>query len=118
MSSPYNSSIPGRAFWFSQSPVTVSTTELIVTDMPDNYRSGTFYIEFYDASGNPVTPTAGTMDITSSPLGKTFMRNHEDRLFYAVPDRPVVFSGMMTACKVKLNAIAGVVTWRAAIWRS
>lgn len=118
MSSAYNSSIPGRAFWFSQQPVPVSTTELTVTGMEDDYRRGIFYIEFYDASGNPVTPTAGTMDVTASPLGKFFMRNHEDRLFTANASHPVEFHGMMLSCKVTLAGITGVTSWRAAIWRS
>lgn len=118
MSSAYNSGIPARAFWFSQQPVPISTTELTLSGMEDNYRRGIFYIEFYDASGNVVTPSAGTMDITASPLGKFFMRNHEDRLFPANASHPVEFHGMMSACKVVLAGITGATTWRAAIWRS
>lgn len=118
MTSAYNSSIPARAFWFSQQPVTISATELSVSGLEDDYRRGIFYIEFYDESGNPVTPTAGTMDVTASPLGKFFMRNHEDRLFPANSSHPVEFHGMMVACKVTLAGIVGAATWRAAIWRS
>jgi len=118
MSSSYNSTVPARAFWFSQAAVPITTTELIISGMEDDYRRGIFYIEFYDSSGNPVTPTAGTMDVTGSPLGKFFMRNHENRLFSADASHPVEFHGMMLSCKVTLAGVTGASSWRAAIWRS
>lgn len=120
MSSAYNSNIPARAFWFSQQPLPISTLTATLSGMDDNYRKGTFYIEFYDASGNVVTPTAGTVDVQASPLGKFFMRNHENQLYTAaaIQDHPVEFSGMMLSAKVTLAGITGATTWRAAMWRS
>lgn len=41
------------------------------------YQSGTFVIAFYDAGGNAVTPTAGTIKPEMSPIKVNGMRHLE-----------------------------------------
>jgi hypothetical protein len=90
------------------------------------YSTGTFIIAFYDGSGNPVTPTAGTVKPEMSPTnGQWHSPSAGDSTIdatkciagvatYVIP----TFTGPSIKGRVILAGVTGASTFEAFFWRS
>lgn len=78
-------------------------------------------IRFFDAQGQQVTPSAGTVTFTGSPDGENF-RSIADGSFpaansYAADRTPPYAQGLMVGAKVALAGVVGAETFTALVWR-
>ncbi|MBL4800225.1 MAG: hypothetical protein JKY50_22745 [Oleispira sp.] len=90
-----------------------------------SYGTGVFVIAFYDASGDPVTPTAGTITPEASPIdGQWHTPSSGDATItatavvagsavYAIP----VFTGPVIQGRITLAGILGATSCKAYFWR-
>lgn len=93
-----------------------------------NYEQGTYceiYVEFFSDQGLtiPVTPTAGTINVTASPLGNVFLKPSGSQQIQAVdvafPDgtySPIIIDGLITRAKISVTGIAGASYMKAVIF--
>lgn len=86
---------------------------LLIPDMDKHYTQGYIVVEYFDAAGDNVTPSAGTVTITASensivegsiPDGVIDCTDSD----YTRPD----FSGVATHIKATPSGIAGAVTYK------
>ena len=90
-----------------------------------NTETGVFVIAFYDAGGDPVTPTAGTVAPEMSPIdGQWHTPSSGDAVInattvtngsasYVIP----VFTGPAREGRITLSGITGAATCQAYFWR-
>lgn len=109
----------------------VANGEHFTDQMDPSFNDGQVYLEFFNSAAdagnftNAVTPTAGTVEVSGSPLGNVFIRDADSVTISAstvsVPDgtyTPPVISGAATRARVNLNGIAGATHCRIVIDRS
>ena len=104
---------------------TLSTQVGGIKDMDIEQGTGVFIIAFYDANGDPVTPSAGTINPEASPIrGQWHAPSSGDATIdaikviagsstYSIP----VFTGPVIAGRLTFAGITGAVTARAFFWR-
>ena len=104
---------------------TLSTQVADIKDMDIDQGTGVFIIAFYDANGDPVTPSAGTIIPEAAPIrGQWHAPSSGDATInatdvvagsslYAIP----VFTGPVIAGRLTFTGILGAVTARALFWR-
>lgn len=109
----------------SGNPVTDGVYETELTS--DSYQSGTFVIAFYDAGGNAITPTGGTVKPEMSPIKGQW---HEPSSGDVTIDATNVIAGVATYAmpvfvgdtergRVTLSGITGTATtFKAYFWRT
>lgn len=102
------------------------------TDALDpSFNDGQVYLEFFNSASdagtftNAVTPTAGTITVSASPLGNAFLRDAGSVTISApsvsVPDAtytPPLISGAAVIAKITFAGITGATHCRAVIDRS
>ena len=72
------------------------------------------YIEFYDASGNPATPTAGQVFIYGMPMGKNWLPAFGSPLDATTIQAnnsnyvPPIMDGLCTYARVRFLGVTGV----------
>lgn len=90
------------------------------------FETGTFVIQFFDASGLPVAPSGGTIvpEMSATPDGQWFSPGTGDATINAV-DAGVnagytipVFNGPAYEGRVTLSGITGATTCKAYFWRA
>ena len=95
------------------------TTESMSTAVDECELSA---IQFFNSSGQQVTPTAGTVTFSGSPDGVNF-RTIPNGTFNAADaysttrDAPYA-EGLMVAAKITLSGITGADNFTATVWRA
>lgn len=108
----------------SGSEIVVSTADGVhyTDEMSGNEALLAAYVEFYsDAEGTiPVTPTAGTVTISGSPLGNNYLDFGVIQATQAgTPNstyEPVLFYGMVIRGRIKFAGITGAAYARVVYW--
>lgn len=80
------------------------------------------YIKFFDATGNKVTPTAGSIVFQFSPEG-TIWRNTADAVLdattvYDVTATMPYAAGLVHVARISLTGVQGATRFQACFWRS
>lgn len=107
----------------------IPVTELVTYtgEMSGDYLRGNCYLRFFDGSGNPVTPTAGTITFDSSPVEDQFLMapvvqtvnaneviaGRENTATYTPP----TFDSVVVETRMTLAGIAGATHVEAFHWR-
>jgi len=107
------------------SVIPVADGDFFTELMRQDHVIGHFYVEFFsDAAGNvPVSPTAGTLKVNCSPMGRNYIANGEvtiNAIDCGSPNSnydPIVFEGEAVKARVTLSGIAGAAYMRAHMWR-
>ncbi|CAM0101559.1 hypothetical protein PODOV084v1_p0002 [Vibrio phage 340E47.2] len=105
---------------------TLSTQALNSPDMSTDFDDGVFVISFYDANGDLVTPTAGSIVVEMSPVeGQWLAPSGGDATIqateviagsatYTAPR----FTGPAIAGRLTFAGVTGATTARAYFWRT
>ena len=109
----------------------VTDGDYFTNALDSSYNDGQVYLEFFNNENdarnftNAVTPTAGTITVSASPLGNAFLRDADSVTIsapaVAIPDAtytPPVISGAAIRARVTLTGITGATHCRIVIDRS
>lgn len=105
--------------------VPVSSGTFYTDVMPVAFSNAQLYIMFYDASGNPVTPSAGTIVAECSPDGSAQWLvsanspsiNATSVVAGSATYTPPSFNGLIVRGRVTLSGVTGATQFRAWLWR-
>lgn len=118
----------GQRYYFESDQETlipVSDGDYFTDRMSAGYGVGAIAVEFLDADGmTPVTPTGGTINFLSSPIGEQWHEpSNGNGVINALDVSPVpnytmpTFNGPVIKSKMTLNGITGATYVRAYHWR-
>lgn len=86
-------------------------------------RRVTVYVEFFNASGAPVTPTAGTIHVLGRPMANLWLHAVNSPMNAADVNQPVAaysvpyMEGLVSRVGVRFIGVLGVATASVAVYR-
>lgn len=106
--------------------IPVADDDFDVSDMSLEYAFGECFVQFLDGSGDPVTPTAGTISFKSGVFAGQFLDPPASATINAVDVigagtavyLPPSFNSAVAFSRMTLLGIVGAVSVRAIHWRS
>ena len=108
--------------------ITVADGTFTTQEMSMDYTIGNVFFQFYDADGDPVTPTGGTITTEASAFDGQWLMPSNDHVtnantVLAAPDgvatyTPPTFDSRARFSRIILSGIVGAVFLRAEHWRS
>lgn len=92
-------------------------TDVVEVTVPNEFDKAYMGVRFYDASGNEVTPTAGSVDVsTMSDVSEGY--TSKGTISATTPDTVVEVTGPLEKVKFTPSGITGAVDYRASVWQA
>lgn len=113
----------GEASGSRQLPVNVADVTYLSPALSIVSRRVSVYIEFYNASGQPVNPTAGTIQVLGRPMGNVWLEAVNSPVKATEVNHPMAaytvpyMDGLVSRVSVRFIGVTGAATAAVAIYR-